>query len=206
MLTVEQATKNIARHARKANGKQWRNGSNWYIEAHNFCRTLAEYERLPLQNVVGCLAALSPQCSWPDNLLATIAMVKTRQVPKTSSVYPVNVSKAFSIVHEHVRPEDILGGSKVKAFYANILNPLYSKAVTIDTHAARAAFGEMVLTPKQISFVFRPKGNAIIQQAYKNVAKRYKILPMKLQAIVWLNVKAQLVKTPGVEQLGLYIK
>lgn len=133
-------------------------------------------------------------------------MVRTRRVSESASIYPVNACKAFSIVHENVRPETILGGNKVKAFYANILNPRYSKAVTVDTHAARAAFGKHTLTPQEAGFVFREKGNKIIQQAYKNVAKRYRVLPMKLQATVWLRVKADLLKKPQVEQRELYIK
>jgi hypothetical protein len=133
-------------------------------------------------------------------------MVRTRQIPKTINHYPVNVTKAFSIVHEGARPETVLGGNKVRAFYANILNPRYSKAVTVDTHAARAAFGKHNLTAQEVSFTFRDKGNRVIQQAYKNVAKRYHVLPMKLQATVWLRVKADLLKKPESEQLGLYIK
>lgn len=206
MLTIEDATKNIAKVARRASHTQWLKGSRWYDEANDFCTTLARYEQLPVELVVGCLAALSPQCSWSENLLGTLAMVKTRRVSDSASIYPVNTSKAFSIVHEGVRPEEILGGNKVRAFYANILNPRYSKAVTVDTHAARAAFGKHVLSAKEVSFVFGAKGNRVIQQAYRNVAKRYHILPMRLQATVWLRVKADLLRKPTVEQLGLYIK
>ena len=206
VLTVEQATRNIARVARRATQAHWLNGARWYKEANIFCATLAVHERLPLESVAGCLAALSPQCAWSENLLGTISMVRTRRVSKSASIYPLNVCKAFSIVHEQVRPETLLGGNKVKAFYANILNPRYSKAVTVDTHAARAAFGKHVLTQLEVSFVFREKGNRIIQQAYKNVARRYRVLPMKLQATVWLRVKADLLKKPESEQLGLYIK
>jgi hypothetical protein len=195
-LTVEQATKNIANVARRATDKQWLAGSRWYEEANEFCSKLAEHENFSVSSVAGCLAALSPQCSWPNNLLGTISMVRN----------PVNVSKAFSIVHENTRPEEVLGGNKVKAFYANILNPRYSKAVTVDTHAARAAFGEHKLSAQQVSFAFRDKGNRVIQQAYRNVAKRYHVLPMRLQATVWLRVKADLVKKPQAEKLGLYIK
>ncbi len=206
MLTVEQATKNIASVARRATYGQWIAGARWYEEANEFCVKLAIHENLPDEAVVGCLAALSPQCAWNVNLLATISMVRTRQVSQSASVYKVNVCKAFSIVHEGVRPSEVLGGEKVKAFYANISNPRYSKAVTVDTHAARAAFGKDKLESKEVSFTFGKKGNAIIQQAYKNVAKRYKVLPMKLQATVWLRVKADLVRTPQADQLGLYIK
>ncbi len=206
MLTVEQAAKNITKVARRANHTQWLNGSRWYDEAHEFCVKLAKYENLSLESVAGCMAALSPQCAWSENILQTISMVRTRRVGKSSSIYPVNASKAFSIVHENVHPGDILGGLKVRAFYNNIVNPRYSKAVTVDTHAARAAFGKHNLDSKEVSFVFRSAGNAIIQQAYRNVARRYKILPMKLQAVVWIRVKKDLERAPASEQLGLYIK
>jgi hypothetical protein len=206
ILSVEQATKNVAQFARRASAKQWLAGARWYDEANGFCTTLAHHRGFPVSAVAGCLAALSPQCSWSENLLGTLAMVKTRKVSASSSIYPINTTKAFSIVHEGARPETVLGGNKVRAFYTNILNPRYSKAVTVDTHAARAAFAKYNLTSQEVSFAFRDKGNRIIQQAYRNVAKRYHILPMKLQATVWLRVKADLLKKPESEQLGLYIK
>lgn len=96
MLTVKDATRNIAKVARRATGKQWLAGGRWYDEAHEFCTKLAQHEQLPLHAVVGCLAALSPQCAWSDNLLGTIAMVRTRRVSGKASIYPLNVSKAFS--------------------------------------------------------------------------------------------------------------
>jgi hypothetical protein len=206
LLTVKIAARNIAKHARRATPTQWAKGKNWYHEAHTFCVTLAKYERLPLHSVVGCLAALSPQCSWSDNLRNTLAMVKTRRLPATTAKLPVNESKAFSIVHEGEHPADVLGGLKVRAFYNNIILPTRSKAVTIDTHAARAAFGKTNLTSKELGYVFRPKGNAVIQHAYRIVAKRYKILPHKLQATVWLRVKKDLEKLPDSSQQSLYIK
>jgi hypothetical protein len=206
MLTVEQATKHIATYARRATRKQWLAGSEWYNEANEFCTKLADYENLPVASVAGCLAALSPQCSWPNNLRACLSMVKTRRTPSVVMSSKVNEGKAFSIVHEGLRPEEVLGGLKVSAFYANILNPRYSKAVTVDTHAARAAFDKTLLSSKEVSFAFRAKGNRVIQQAYRNVAKRYKILPCKLQAVVWLRVKADLVRKPNADQLKLYIK
>lgn len=206
MLTVKEATKNVARFARRANRTQWEQGARWYEEANQFCVTLAKHENLPVESVIGCLAALSPQCAWSENLLATLALVRCRRISSSSAIYPANVAKAFSIVHEHANPSDILGGLKVRAFYNNIANPRYSRAVTVDTHAARAAFGKYQLDSKEISFAFRAKGNAVIQQAYKNVARRYKILPSKLQAIVWLRVKADLEKKPLEVQQSLYIK
>jgi hypothetical protein len=76
----------------------------------------------------------------------------------------------------------------------------------VDTHDARDAFVKHALTTQEVGFAFRDKGNRVIQQAYKNVAKRYRVLPLKLQAVVWLRVKADLVRKPASEQLGLYIK
>lgn len=206
MLTTQEAVKNITKHARRATAKQWRAGSSWYSDAHTFCDTLAKYERLPVHSVVGCLAALSPQCSWKDNLLGTLSMVKLRKVSPASPIYPVNATKAFDLAHCNADPDQVLGGLKVRAFYNNILAPSHSKQVTVDTHAARAAFGKHSLSAKEVSFVFRAKGNRIIQDAYRVVAKRYKVIPSKLQATVWLRVKADLERVPAVEQLGLYIK
>ena len=57
------------------------------------------------------------------------------------------------------------------AFYDNILSPKTSQCVTIDIHAARAAYNKTTLTKAEESRVFRVQGNIELQQAYKRTAK-----------------------------------
>ena len=80
------------------------------------------------------------------------------------------------------------------AFYDNILSPKTSQHVTIDIHAARAAFNKTTLTKAEESRVFRVQGNIELQQAYKRTAKRLNLRPHKLQAIIWLAVRDSLRK------------
>ena len=61
------------------------------------------------------------------------------ETPKGTPVLPLNVIKAREILAGKP-PLSVFKGSKVLAFYDNILSPKTSQCVTIDIHAARAAY------------------------------------------------------------------
>ncbi len=203
MLSQGKAEREITKAYKSASRSQRKRGRAWYTEAHNLCLTLAEHNRVSLAQVAGVMAALSPQCPWSENVRATIAMVRTGQTG-TTICYKANVSKAHDILQGNA-PEVVLGGEKVRAFFENILDPQRSQAVTIDTHAARAAYGKTDLSAKEIQAVFRKPLNGVIQEAYRAVAKRYRMIPCELQAVVWLQVREALTARPVDTQLT-YIK
>ena len=205
MITKKRATHNLRKYLKRATKQQWKDGSVWYRNANRFCRTLAVTHNRTLEEVAGALAALSPRCSWPENLRATLALVKHGHVG-TSLTFPANQLKAWSILYEGLKAEDVLGGEKVKAFYDNIVRVDQSPFATIDTHAARAVFDKPRLTRKQESWVFRKPGNAVCQSAYQQVAKEFRLSVCEAQAIIWLSVKDSLKRIPEHEQKELYIK
>ena len=193
MITVQQATKNIYNIAKEASPEVCAQGKQWYSEAHSFCLALAHEFNTPLEVVVGVLAVLSPQCAWETNKLATRDMLETKHT--TRQVYPFNVNKARRILDGETFEQVTASrryGKKVKAFYDNILFPETSIAVTVDTHAIRAAFDATDLTARHIRWVFECGGNKILQLAYQKAATKFKLQPLKLQAIVWLQVKQSL--------------
>lgn len=193
MLTIKQAARNIHKVAKEATTSNWELGNSWYSIAHEFCVAQAKAYNVPLPQVVGVLAVLSPQCAWETNKLATSDMLATGTTSR--QCYPKNITKAqrilagetFEAVTYHRRY-----GHKVRAFYANILEPETSQVVTVDTHAIRAAFDRADLTTRHIEWVFACGGNRVLQEAYKLVASTYAITPNKLQATVWLRVKDSL--------------
>ncbi len=199
MRTID---RNLAAWYHKANPKQRKDGRTWYQDAHRFARGLSRITGLEFPRVVGVIAALSPRCTWSENVSAALTLVRTGRLPKGTPVLPLNVIKAREIIAGKP-PLEVLRGSKVLAFYDNILSPKTSQHVTIDIHAARAAFNKTTLTKAEESRVFRVQGNIELQQAYKRTAKRLNLRPHKLQAIIWLAVRDSLRK-PKDPQLHLF--
>jgi hypothetical protein len=121
--------------------KHRKHGCAWYQDAHRFARGLSRTTGLDFPRVVGVIAALSPRCAWSENVTAALTLVRTGRLPKGTPVLPLNVTKAREIIAGKP-PLEVLRGSKVLAFYDNILSPKTSQHVTIDIHAARAAFNK----------------------------------------------------------------
>lgn len=199
MRTID---KNLEDWYRKANPKHKRNGRTWYQDAHRFARGLSRTTGLEFPRVVGVIAALSPRCAWSENVKAALTLVKTGRLPKSTPVLPLNVTKAREIIAGKP-PLEVLRGPKVLAFYDNILSPKTSQHVTIDIHAARAAYNKKTLTRAEESRVFRVQGNIELQQAYKRTARRFNLRPHKLQAVIWLAIRDSLRK-PKDPQLHLF--
>ena len=103
--------------------------------------------------------------------------------------------KAQSILHYGMDPYVVMSkskryGNKVRAFYDNILSPKFSERVTVDTHATRAAFDNLDLTIKHITWIFgSAKGYNTVASAYQSLAKELNLRPCEVQAAIWLTVK-----------------
>jgi hypothetical protein len=193
MLTKSKAVFNLHNIADQVTYQQWADGNVWYDNAHHFCFDLAVKYNLPVGLVVGCLAVLSPQCEWSTNKLAVESILAIGQ--SFHQVFPKNIKKAKAIVEDKIAPIVIMGGGrygqKVRSFYDNILHPYSSPLVTVDTHAIRAAFGGYSVTKKQLRWVFESKiGYSTVQSAYQEVAIDRNLQPHRLQAAIWLYVKA----------------
>ena len=204
MLTYKRAVNNLTKIAKQASQENWTQGKAWYPAARAFCLVLSNRTGLSVDQIVGILAALSPQCSWEENKRATEELVLSGTIGVTVC-YPANVKKAKRILQGE-DPALVLGGFKVRAFFNNILYPNTSQDVTVDTHAARAAFNQILFTRSEQNFIFRRKGNEIIQRAYKTVANAYKVTPCTLQAVIWLTVKDVIGTLPRGEQNAVYNK
>jgi hypothetical protein len=192
MLTQDEAIQNLTAIANEIPLAYWDNGAAWYTEAHEWCLHQSRLYSKPLHAVVGCLAVLSPNCSWTVNKEATISMLQTGNC--TQNVYPRNVEKAYQIVYNQADPIETMMhpryGRKIRAFYNNILSPETSQDVTVDTHAIRAAHNRYDLTRSELRRAFESKlGHATIHSAYQTVANALHIQPHKFQAAVWLYVK-----------------
>ena len=161
-------------------------GSTWYRDAHD----LAGGDPLG----VGMLAALSPGTSWERNLQHVDDM---HQYGDTNHSYGDAITKAKRILHGEA-PEDVLGGRKVRSFYANCLRPDRHGPVTIDRHAASVALLGLsadkggrrtaTLSDRDLKSLQRPGAYILIAACYRRVAAALPVpIPAhELQAITWL--------------------
>jgi hypothetical protein len=194
MITLRASKRNLTALAKELSPRHWQEGRAWYKEAHNYCADLAREHDVALDVVIGGLAVMSPQTEWNTNKQAILAVIQTGSYG--GQVYPVNIGKAVRIlagesflsVTQHPRY-----GSKVRAFYDNILNCADSEDVTVDTHAIRAAFNRASVPEKQVRWVFGTRiGYNTLRLAYQQVARSLGARPLHFQAAIWLLTKERL--------------
>src|SRR6266542_4430855 len=91
-------------------------GFSWYSDARQFALGL---DSADVSRAAGVIAALSPQTSWSHNMtLANRAFIEGFASGHTTDF----VTKANAILDGET-PLDVLGGDKVRNFYANIVDP-----------------------------------------------------------------------------------
>lgn len=160
-------------------------GMEWYARAH---RLAIELDPNNVQRACGIIAALSPLQYWPVNV------ANARKVYAGVPIFGLkkNVAKAYAIYNGGA-PLDILGGPKVRAFYATILNPAISHSVVVDRHALDIAAGIVQNDADRSAMVKVTKahnGYDAIASAYRFAAaiisaNGNNVSPAELQAITW---------------------
>ena len=167
-------------------------GYSWYETAHIFALGLSEHADITLRQSAGIIAALSPQTSWALNQVMATDLVTNG----TTHGLPLSVSRATAILHSATEndpfpdPLEILGGPKVRSFYANILDPYTANAVTIDRHAHAIAIGHVPST-QEAKTLDRKGYYERCAAAYIQLADTLKMLPHELQAITWITHRRQ---------------
>jgi len=161
-------------------------GKNWYPEAHNWCLELSKEYDVPLRLVAGLTALFSPLKSWEINKKLVKEYLECQECG-TFSYQRTRATNLWSEVITHL--DDIkqdnyimktLNGKKVVSFYHNIVYPLTSERVTIDTHIINVVSPGLYLTPKRY---------LCIEKSFQEVSKEVKLLPCHLQAILWIQQK-----------------
>ena len=153
-------------------------GAEWYARAHGTAGRIAQGD---LRQGAGVIAALSPQVSWPENVrLAELAFANGY----ASGHYGANLRKANSCL-TGVDPLRVLGGNKVRAFYALILDPNDAYTVCVDRHAVSAAVGR-TLDDSERKVLERKGAYDLVADAYRKAAAELGILPHQCQAITWV--------------------
>ncbi len=153
-------------------------GRQWYPAANAIARIVGDGLGIGTDGGAGIVAALSPQCSWDENVVRALAFADGDSVGGLAD----GLRKAVRIgAGEH--PAAVLGGRKVRSFYANIIGNV--NAVTVDRHAVAIVF-DRPLSDREIKILERPGPYTMIASAYRAAARRLGIAPSELQAVTWL--------------------
>jgi hypothetical protein len=164
-----------------ASPDEMRAGRSWYADA----RAVAARIGPDVPTGAGVLAALSPQCSWSENVrLAEQAFRTDKATGHTGDA----CSKANRIMYGHADPLGALGGSKVRAFYRAIVGD--PDAVVIDRHAFDVAVGR-VTDGHARTVLSRVGVYDLFADAYREAAAIVGETPAALQAITWVVWRRQ---------------
>ena len=171
-------------------------GISWYYVAQELAGEIARRNRVSIECAVGVIAVLSPNNKWRRNLVDAENCLKTVAAGGwdsdfKASTYGQNKLKAWWIASGKL-PKDILGGNKVKSFYANILNPSDPHTVTVDGHAVAVALGARIPLEKSPSLT--DKQYEAVADAYRTAASEINtdalagelLLASQVQAVCWV--------------------
>ena len=186
--------RNILKLYRQASNADTLQGVEWYARAERVAKQIADQHKLPINTVIGVMAALSPNNRWERNCKDTDTMCAAWQNGDNIddfkvSCYNTMKQKAWSILHDDLIDDDDiltrLNGQKIRSFYSNIRG---LEEVTIDGHALNIARGKREgLTSDKTNM--GKKQYRELQLAYVTAAKRVKVKPHVLQAITWTTWK-----------------
>jgi hypothetical protein len=193
---MTQHVRNILKVYRRATTEDTVNGLEWYDRARRMSIAIADKTRLPVNTVIGVMAALSPNNRWERNVKDTETMCQAWvdggdiQDFKVSC-YNTMKQKAWSILEDNLTEDDDiltrLNGQKIRSFYSNIRG---LSEVTIDGHALNIALGiRQGLTSDKTNM--GKKLYREMQEAYVKAAKRVGVKPHELQAITWTTWKRE---------------
>ena len=165
-------------------------GLQWYAIAHREAMRMGGGRAGHLERNAGIIAALSPMNAWDNNLAKAKELVSLRGRVVVEKGKPNgiglgnNVAKAVAI-YNGADPWDILGGDKVRAFYATILNPNGDVNPVIDRHAFDIAVGERT-DDKRRGILSRKGVYSEFAAVYREAAKVAGIGSAQMQAITWV--------------------
>lgn len=156
-------------------------GHAWYAKAHQLALEISPDD---VARGAGIIAALSPRISWSRNKVAAQIIADRyrdgQEMPYVTGVLQANARKAWRIASGE-SPDVVLGGQKVKAFYANIIGD--HDAVTVDTWAAKVATDDDTR--------LYPHIYDDIASSYRHVARKVGVSPAILQASTWVAIRGR---------------
>lgn len=159
-------------------------------------RRFAKFYGFGIVPTVEAFAATSPNNDYHGNLrsMAAVLYAVREGIPiddVTVSCYNACAKRAYGYVTGEVSFLDTVRGLKITAFRHNLLYPRTSNMVTVDGHMFGLWYGEENMTMKQAALLVgrSPKMYAAVSKDITTFARRMKLLPCQMQAILWIAKK-----------------
>ena len=203
MQTKRANTRHIAAMLQLATAADIHEGKEWYDRAYKYALRLIHTYPITMGQVVGVIAALSPNNKWErncqdaDRLIATFIEGGDLSLCKVCT-YGKNKQKAIDILSlesaDAEAIEGILSGQKITAFYRSIMG--HDDAVCVDGHAYSVYMGQRIPTNRAPS---------ISPTLYKAIARSYRLVsdrsvelcgealtPIQVQAVTWVTFRRRI--------------
>lgn len=154
-------------------------GLVWYRDALGIATDLARVHGTDVVTAAAVIAVLSPRTGWSENVRrANVALADVDQLRTLSD----QLRKVRRILSGE-RPTDVLGGSKVRAFFACILGS--HETVCVDRHAVAIVYGRPLADP-EVKVLERAGNYDRVAAAYVAAGRTLGIAPSAVQAATWL--------------------
>lgn len=216
-VTARPTTTNVLKTFWRATPAEFEEGREWYFRARTLAFELARTRKdycietmdREVSKAIAVIAVLSPQLSWDRNVdLAWLAYSRYDDAVRRGATWlkdrdqrleamltswpglKTNGRKAMRIL-DGERPEDVVSGPKVTAFYYAIKDANDPRGIVIDRHAFDVAVGR-VMDDRTRGIVLGRAG------AYESFVRAYEratvglrafypnITPAEVQAVTWV--------------------
>ncbi len=193
-LSTDEMAANIIAAYNGAPDAHRADGATWYQRAHDEALALG----LGIERGAGIIAALSPRKRWSANLdTARLLASGPWWRGRPAGTFGISWAKAQRCMQAEptgveaclAPPDGATSGPKVRAFYANIVNPEDGWHVTVDAHALAIAYGRPAHkrgAKANLPKIDRQVNYDKVADAYRKAAATLGLLPSTLQAITWL--------------------
>jgi len=149
---------------------------SWYEDFHCRIRECCLEDMSETQLFLSCLATCSPNSSLSQNMINAMLNFRALSQAKRPRWGPYPMRSLLNYLAGALgRPS----GHKVRAFLENLLFPLESKSVTIDTHMQKIALGIGRLSLSPLEY-------AVLEDYFRFVSDKIsEALPHRLQSSLW---------------------
>lgn len=172
---IRRMTANIEARRARADEATEALGADWYAEGRLMAHTVGNGDEILGAAVI---AILSPRRQWRENVALAYAWARGEEVRTMGD----QLRKLARIGIDDL--DDIVGGPKVRSFWANLAGD--SNAVTVDIWALRAALASDDVTDDDYGKLASAGRYEACAEAYRRVARRFGEAPSTTQAIVWI--------------------
>lgn len=183
--SIDVVIENLLSLRREVSRQHVTEGRTWYSRMADFIRDTAEEsaehtgDTPDMSLAVGVFCAFSQNSGWAGN----VTMARNYLQGRGRGME--RVLDECHAMEDGISPRSILG-LKRSDFWSNLMGDM--NVVTCDRWHLRAALN-MLDAPKSKSITLTPELHALVTEATRRIAKRYREAPAQTQAVIWCHVR-----------------